>query len=124
MTNLAGVVTLGTAGNPITVTCGFQPNDVEFDVSAKLDQSGAIQTMHGYADAAGNQWVTDNTFDGTNRNSHNETSGRCIKVYEWNGTGYVVVLEAAFVSYVATGFKLNVITANTEYHVFFKARSV
>lgn len=127
MSNLAGSFVLTTTGSNIAISgVGFEPNDLEFSVGAKSNESGAMQICRGYVDSAGNQFVLDDTGDQSDHMISVANNTHCILVREWNSgtSSYQNVLLADFSSFTSDGFRLNVTIANSNYTIFVKARQI
>lgn len=124
MANNFGALTLsgtGTGANARSFTgFGFDPNELEFTVGAKNGNSSLLNWCQGDVDSGGSQSC--NTFF-VNPNTRRSYSDKVIEVWEHVGSTWTVVLEASFHSFITDGFKLNVVTANSDYQVFVRARN-
>lgn len=121
MANTFGPVTLALTGLR-TTTIGIAPTSLRFIIGAKNSSSTVIQSAHGAVDSSGFQSVLTWYGDSTGFQSTTSTS-KCISVWERVSGTLTEVLSASFDSYTASGFKLNITTANSNYQVFIEAQN-
>lgn len=123
MTSVAGYVTFDTVDSDTEVTLGAAYTDFEFVVSGLLDtNSSSRRTSLGVAINGGFQGCT---VDCSNGSNHRNLclDDRIVKVQEYVSSSWVTVLEVQFIAATSTGFRANVITANSNIPVLVKARS-
>lgn len=115
-----GTITLSSAGTAKSFPVGFQPTWAEFRVAQK---SGTTETcMHmslGEVDTTGYQYCT-SLFADANNFKTVDFDNKLISHIAINNGVPEVVLEASFNSFYATGIKLDVAIANTNYKVILR----
>lgn len=122
--NIDGGVTLAVTGTALPFNLGGSVNHLDFEIFPKGNNDPNVEIYAGSVDSTG--WQSARSTYGDNGNEESvgyPANTKCIYVRRWNGSAWVVELEANFNSYYTSGFKLNVITANSNYTVFVKART-
>lgn len=109
----------GTTGVK-TITCGFQPIGIRITTGAAAGgPDGFMHYSIGRSDGT-NQTCNWGFADNTLQDSDNYTD-RLVSVQENSGGSLAEVMRANFNSFIATGFKINVATANANYDFFYEA---
>lgn len=129
MAYTTGTVAYGTTGIKPTITCTdiatgttFQPDEVELIVGGWY--GGGDTQVHLSVGGGGSptkQGVEAVFSDGTNMESYTDNTNS-IYLMEYNGTNVVGQVVGKINSFVATGFTLNMIAADSAYNIRFKAR--
>lgn len=122
MSGIAGYITFDQVDSDIEVTLGDAYTDFEFLASNKLDTTSSDIARSEGVYLGGNQACD---FVGSNGSNHQNLcyDDRIIKVKKYVSSSWVTVLEVAFIAPTATGFRVNVITANEDIPVLVKART-
>lgn len=117
-----GTVAFGSTGVTGTITAGFQPTYVRLTVSQKF---GVTDTDTHLSIGSGTPSVyhVDSIFNDTINAKTVESTSYVIYHMVYNGTNVVSVIEATIHSFVATGFKLNIGKANSNYNIYWEAFS-
>lgn len=114
MSYATGRFTLSTTGLS-TFAVGFQPTWARFRVAGKTSADAVTHLSLGGTDGT-NQNCGSIFTDATGSSSF-DVSTKVVSQYERVSGTITEVLAASFDSFVATGVKLNVSTANTGYRV-------
>jgi len=119
-----GTVAFGSTGLTATITCGFQPDEIDFYVSGLF--SGGDTECHfsqgKYLAGATIPQHVDSTFsNGTSSTSISDDT-KVLNHLEDNGSGIVSVIVGTVASVSATGYKLNLSQASSAYNIYFVAR--
>lgn len=117
-----GTIAFGSTGVTSTITAGFQPVYVRLTVSQKFgvtDGDAHLSIGAGTPTA----YHVDSIFNDTVNSKSFESTSYVIYHMVFNGTNIVTVIEATIDSFSATGFKLNVGKANSNYNIFWEAFS-
>jgi hypothetical protein len=121
MSYYAGTVTYGSTGLK-TLNIGFQPERINITVCQKFNTNDGYHHLSvGRAD--GTRQSVNSTFQDTAGGISINSTSKCVSHYERLAGVITEVLAANFDSFTATGFKLNVTTANANYQLFIEAQS-
>lgn len=124
MSNFKGGFTISASGVQTYSGVGFQGNDIDFVVGHKNGSTTSVDNgCEGSVDETGYQECKSRSRDNSNHFKGIDSTSKCISVWEWNGSAFVEVLSAAWNSWTADGFKLNVTTPNSAYSVEARIRN-
>lgn len=118
MSYTTGRITLDTAGSGASArlfVVGFQPTAARLTVSENDSGETAAHICVGKTDGTHQNY--DATFDDGTLKDSRSSNDRVVSHYENHSGTLTEVLSASFNSFVATGIKLNVLTANADYTV-------
>lgn len=122
MSGVAGYITFDQVDSDVEITLGGEYSDFEFLASGQLDtNSGVKRVSNGVAMDGGFQGCSVECSNGSNHRNLC-LDDRIVKVQEYISGSWATVLEVAFIAATSTGFRANVITANSNIPVRIVAR--
>lgn len=127
MSNIKGGVSFNATGSTGVTGVGFQPNDIDFEVGGKSTTGAFVQYCSGSVDENLNQQCRTFFDDQTIAPKYENSTTRCVIVYEKISSAWVKVLELEFISFDVDGFTVDVKVAGasaTNYSVIAKCRIV
>lgn len=117
---ITGTLTMGTAGSARTFTgLGLTPTYIEFIVTKKTGTDNANHMSIGASDS--NNQVCDSVFTDSTGSRSFKSSSRVVSQYERISGTVTEVLAANNVNFIAGGFEVDVLTANSNYQVTIRA---
>ena len=126
MANVSDSITVLSTGSAIgfTMPSSFTPTELEFRVFSKNGSSTSTQWMNSKVDSGGYATLGAIAKDNSTTTPKNTTSTtKCISVWEYVSGTWTEVVAATFHSFTSTGFKLNVSAVNSNYTIFYTART-
>jgi len=115
MTYYAGPMTISSTGTGKQFDVGFQPTYAKLTVCGKSTDNVSHMSV-GVVDESGYQYCQ-STYQDTTGGKSTNTDTKVVRHYERVSSNITEVLSASFNSFYASGIKLDVTIANTNYPV-------
>lgn len=106
-----------------TMPVAFMPTDLSFFVNSKNGSTTSDFDMFSEVDSGGYVALKYKARDDTGGRKQDTSTTKCVSVWEYVSGAWTEVISCTFHSFTATGFKLNVNSINSNYKVYYTARS-